>query len=436
MKSIGHELMNADGRPLVALRTVFVLAGLLCSAPAALAQTPPRIEVVFRYDDYSSVSFTGFETRLLRVFEKTQTPLTVGVIPFPVAKNYRDVSPQPTVPLTEEKAAILREAIEAGIVEPALHGYNHQSRPRPLWGQFSEFKGLSQDEQMRRIREGKEFLEKLLNRDIKIFIPPWNVEDRTTHIVLERLGFLGVSSGFDGGGGAVSDKTSLKFLPATSELARFYESLRSARRASCPTSVIIVILHDYDFAEVDTKRAVTNLEAFSEMLTSFAKQSDLRVAGMSEVMSRPEYGAALFAKNKKYMLSENLIYPWLTDLFNLNTGFYLCEPHLSTVYPKSAKILFVYAVTVLLACIGVGFKGGRLVFARWPWSVPAAWLVTLAVLAFLVYDIQKDADMSYKGLTGLLMFSGFLLGEWLAFASLWLERRRRFKRGPLEEWMS
>jgi len=436
MESIGHELMNTDRRPGVALRTALVLAGLLCSTLAAPAQSPPKIEVVFRYDDYSSVSFTGFETRLLSVFEKTRTPVTIGVIPFPVSKDYRDSSPQSEIPLTEEKAAILREAIEAGIVEPALHGYNHQSRPKPLWGQFSEFKGLDRDEQMRRIRTGLEFLNKILNSDIKIFIPPWNVEDRTTHGVLESLGFLGVSSGFDGGGGAVNDKTSLKFLPATSDLARFYESLRSARRANCAMSVIVVILHDFDFAEVDAKRAVTNLAAFSEMLTSFAKQSDLRVSGMSEVMSRPEYGAALFAKNKKYMISENFIYPWLTDLFNLNTGFYLCEPYLSTVYPKSGKILFVYVVIVLLACIGIGFKVGRLVFAKWPWSVLAVWLMTLAVLAFLVFDIQKDADMSYKGLTGLLMFSGFLLGELLAFASLWLQRQRRFKRGPSEEWMS
>jgi len=433
MKSIGHELMNTDGRPRAALRMAFVLAGLLCSTLPALAQTPPKIEVVFRYDDYSGVSFTGFETRLLRVFEKTQTPLTVGIIPFSVSRDYHDTSSQSEIPLTEEKAAILREAIEAGIVEPALHGYNHQSRPRPLWGEFTEFKGLSRDEQMRRIREGQEFLKKILDHDVKIFIPPWNVEDRTTHEILESLGFLGVSSGFDGGGGVVNDKSSLKFLTATADLLRFYEALRSARKSACSSTVIVVLLHDYDFSEVDAKRSVTSLAAFSEMLTSFSKQSDVRVVRMDEVMSRPEYGAALYAKNKKFMVTVNLIYPWLTDVFNLNNGFYLCESYLAVVYPKAAKLLFAYVALILLVCVVISIKAGRWLFAKWPWSTSVVLFLTLSVLAFLGYDIQKDADMSYKGMTGLLMFSGFLLGELIAILSLWIERRRRFKRGPLEE---
>ena len=425
--------MNACGRSRTVLRTASVLAGLLCSTLPTLAQSPPKIEVVFRYDDYSSVSFTGFETRLLQIFEKTRTPLTVGVIPFPVSKDFHDTSSQSEIPLSEEKAAILREAIEAGVVEPALHGYNHQSRPRPFWGQFSEFKGLDRDEQMRRIRTGREFLKNILNSEIRIFIPPWNVEDRTTHGVLESLGFLGVSSGFDGGGGVVNNETSLKFLPATAGLLQFYEALRSARRSACSSVVIVVLLHDYDFSEVDTKRSVTSLGAFSDMLTSFTKQSDIRMVPMNEVMSRPEYGTALYAKNKKFIITENLIYPWLTDIFNLNNGFYLCESYLAVVYPRAARLLIIYIALILIVCTAIAFKGGRWLFENWPWTFPIALFLILSVLAFLAYDIQTDADMSYKGMTGLLMFFGFLTGALCAKLSLLFDRRRRFKRGPSEE---
>lgn len=426
------RIIRRPGR--AGLTAALVCAGLLGPGPAASAQSSPRIEVVFRYDDYSSVSFTGFETRLLSIFQKTQTPLTVGVIPFPVAKSFRDLSPQTTVPLTEAKAVILRDAIESGIVEPALHGYNHQARPRPLWGQFSELKGLGRDEQMRRLREGRDFLQNILHHDIRIFIPPWDVDDATTLDVLQSLGFLGVSAGFDGGGGTVVDSISLKFLPVTSDLMRFYESLRSARKSDCASTVIVVILHDYDFSEVDEKRSFISLEAFSEMLTSLSKQSDLRIVQMSEVMSRPEYGPALYAKNKKFMSTENLIYPWLTDIFNLNNGYYLCASNLAVVYPRAVKLLFVYVALVLVVCFLITFRGGVWLFPKWSWLAAAALFLTFSVLVFLAYDIQRDADMSYKGMTGLLMFAGFLLGELAALGWNWLGRRRRFERGPAEEW--
>lgn len=434
---LGKHAAKINRRPgRAGLTAALVCAGLLGPATAIAAQSQPRIEVVFRYDDFSSVSFTGFETRLLGIFRKTQTPLTVGVIPFPVAKGFVDLSPQTTVPLTEEKAAILRDAIESGIVEPALHGYSHQARPRPFWGQFSEFKGLGRDEQMRRLREGRDFLKTILNHDIRIFIPPWDVDDATTLDVLQSLGFLGVSAGFAGGGGAVSESSSLKFLPATSDLPRFYESLRSARKSDCSSTVIVVILRDYDFIEVGEQRSFISLEAFSDMLTSFSKQSDLRVVQMAEVMSRPEYGPSLYAKNKKFMTTENLIYPWLTDIFNLNNGYYLCASNLAVVYPRAVKLLFVYIALVLIVCFVVAFRGGVWLFPKWAWSAAAALFLTFSVLAFLAYDIQKDADMSYKGMTGLLMFAGFLLGEFAALAWNWVGRRRRFERGPVEEWRS
>ena len=416
------------------LTAALLCAGLTGPPPAVAAQSKPRIEVVFRYDDFSSVSFTGFETRLLGVFQKTRTPLTVGVIPFPVAKNFLDPSPQPTMPLTEEKSAILREAIQAGIVEPALHGYSHQARPRPFWGQFSEFKGLGRDEQMRRLREGRDFLKTSLNHDIRIFIPPWDAADATTLDALQSLDFLGVSAGFDGGVVLVPESTSLKFLPATSDLPRFYESLRSARKSDCSSTVLVVLLRDADFSEVDGKRSFISLEAFAEMLTALSKQSDLSVVRMADVMSRPEYGPGLFVKNKKFVSAESLIYPWLTDLFNLNNGYYLCAANIAVVYPRAAKLLAAYVALVLIVCFAVAFRSGQWIFPKWPWSAAAALFLTFSVLVFLAYDIQRDADMTYKGMTGLLMFAGFLLGQLAALAWSWLGRRRRFEQGPLEEW--
>jgi|GEM_PF-975069 len=436
MKFRSSKAVNAKGRAPAVLRAGLLAAVWLGSASAALAQNPAEVEVVFRYDRYSSLSFTGFETRLFRIFENTGIPLTVGIVPFAVKDSFFNAAPQATVPLSEEKAALLNEGIEAGILEPALNGFSHQARPRSLGGRYTEFRGLSRDEQTRRIREGKEFLERLVHREVRIFVPPWNVVDTTTHEVLESLGFLGVSSGFDGGGGIVRDKTSLKFLPATADLTGFYEALRSARKSPCPSKVMVVLLRDYDFSEVDVKKGVISLSAFSDLLTSFASRSDVRAVGMAEVMSRPEYGVSLFADNKRYLITQNLIYPWLCDMFNLNSGFYLCESYLASVRPKANWLLAAYIAAILIVCFMAAFKIGRWLFERWPWLFAVASSVTIGVLVFLAYDIQRDADMSYKGMTGLLMFLGFLSGEVLAVVFNWLARKRKFKQGPVEEWIA
>jgi len=436
MRFRNSTAVNAKGRAPAVLRAGLLAALWLGSASAGLAQHPAEVEVVFRYDRYSSLSFTGFETRLFRIFETARIPLTIGIVPFAVKDDFFNAAPQTTVPLSGEKAALLKEGIEAGILEPALHGYSHQTRPRSLGGRYTEFRGLSRDEQTRRIREGKEFLERLLNHEVRIFVPPWNVVDATTYAVLESLGFLGVSSGFDGGGGIVTDKTSLKFLPATTDLAGFYEALRSARRSPCASKVIVVLLHDYDFSEVDAKRDVMSLSAFSDLLTSFGGRSDVRAAGMAEVMNRPEHDVSLFADNKRYLITQNLIYPWLCDVFNLNSGFYLCESYLAGVGPKASWLLFAYIAAVLVACFAAAFKIGRWLFERWPWLFAVASSVTIGVLVFLAYDIQRDADMSYKGMTGLLMFFGFLSGEVLAVVFNWLARKRKFRQGPVEDWIA
>ena len=140
-------------------------------------ETPPekQITVVFRFDDYSSLSSTEFEVKLINTFQKFNAVCTFGVIPYVCARNSLDTRTQEVVPLTLKKAAILKNAIKEEILEVALHDYSHQTIRSK-----AEFLALNINSQLQKTTEGKKSIKNMLGIKIATFIPPWNSFDSNT----------------------------------------------------------------------------------------------------------------------------------------------------------------------------------------------------------------------------------------------------------------
>ena len=171
------------------------------------------VTVVFRCDDYSAASNTALEVRLIETFRQRDIPLVFGVIPFIGASDSREGSE-----LSDEKAAILREAVEAGTVDVALHGYSHQKS-----GPWTEFAGLPYDEQVRRLSHGVTLLSEAVGVRVTTFVPPYNTYDENTLRAMEHLGFVCLSAGKTGCVGEYS----LSFLPSTCGLANARQAIES-----------------------------------------------------------------------------------------------------------------------------------------------------------------------------------------------------------------
>ena len=150
--------------------------------------SPPRVTVVFRYDDYSSRSNIDLEKKILRAFSRNRACCTFSIIPFISAVDYLDTKPQEVIPLTAAKAEIARQAMAAGTMDAAQHGYSHQ-RQGYTHGWYTAYEGLDYDSQLHKIRLGKVFLEKILGANIITFVPPYNSYDANTLKVLEKLNF-------------------------------------------------------------------------------------------------------------------------------------------------------------------------------------------------------------------------------------------------------
>jgi peptidoglycan/xylan/chitin deacetylase (PgdA/CDA1 family) len=196
-----------------------------------------RITVVFRFDDYSARSNTAMEARLIQAFRKCHACCTFGVIPYVWDDYGRDPRPQDVIPLTVEKAALLRDAMDQGIVDVAMHSFSHQRT-----GPWTEFAGRNYHEQLEKIRQGRDLLVALLGRPVTTFAPAWNSYDDVTVQVLREQGFACLSADI-GGRPGLQPSCPLKFLPSGCDLDHLREAVERARRAGDADALIVVLFH-------------------------------------------------------------------------------------------------------------------------------------------------------------------------------------------------
>jgi len=240
-----------------------------------------NIAVVFRYDDYSSLSNEPLEQEILDIFENHDIPLTIGVIPFGVNNPYSP-EPQDLFPLYGEKLETLKTFVKKGVAEVALHGYSHQANAD---SKMTEFSGLPFQRQMDLISAGKIHLEDSLNTPISVFIPPWNSYDQNTINALEELGFLTLSANKDG---LIPESSDLNLLPATCSLDDLQEGILAAKKSSTREPILVVLFHAYDFLEVDKDRGTITFPEFSELMTWLSSQSDVTTLSIGQAVQNIE----------------------------------------------------------------------------------------------------------------------------------------------------
>lgn len=260
--------------------TIFLAVALLLAAPS-LASATKQISVVFRYDDYSSISSTDIEMKIIKALKVARVPCTFGVIPFRCAGFAEDPTPQKMIPLTPFKAQILRQGLQAGILEVALHGFSHQNMLASS-GRYSEFAGRSYGGQELRIVQGKAYLEKMLGTRIVTFVPPWDHYDLNTISILEKHGFRNLSASIYG---IIKVPSRISYLPGNCDLRHLRLAVEYARRSNTPRPIVVVLFHQYDFQEVDKTRGRITFSDFVNVLGWVKGQKDLKTYTVNQALA-------------------------------------------------------------------------------------------------------------------------------------------------------
>jgi peptidoglycan/xylan/chitin deacetylase (PgdA/CDA1 family) len=230
-----------------------------------------KLFVVFRYDDYSAISNTAFESKIFKLFSSHNMPITVGVIPISVSENAYDPQAQGLIELSPEKIELLKNHTEQGLVDVALHGFAHQVSTSQ---QRTEFAGVPIESQEQKLISGKKFLEKSLGTAIDIFIPPWNSYDLNTLTALSNSGFSTISASEIGD---ADENTPLFFIPATCAPSDVKNGVSAANKLSYDKPLMVVLFHAYDFKEIDEARGTITFQEFSEIIDWLSAQKNVNI---------------------------------------------------------------------------------------------------------------------------------------------------------------
>ncbi len=158
-----------------------VLRLFLVSAYFDLHPNPAKkVVVVFRNDDIQEFSGSAAERRFLKLFAENGIPQTYAVVPF--KKNLDKEG---------EWVLLLQEQQERGLAEIAQHGYAHRNHTGK---RRSEFAGRPFEDQAEEIRSGKAHLERIFQREVVTFIPPFNSYDKQTLLACAQNGIKVLSS--------------------------------------------------------------------------------------------------------------------------------------------------------------------------------------------------------------------------------------------------
>jgi peptidoglycan/xylan/chitin deacetylase (PgdA/CDA1 family) len=411
----------------VKMVTVLTLALVVFSALrcSAVSHTP-QITIVFRYDDYSSRSATDLERHIIATFQKHGVCCTFGIIPFVKAVNYLDVQPQAGIPLTTAKAEMARNAITAGAMDAAQHGYSHQTLQSQPGGCHTSYVGLDYDSQLYKIRTGKVFLDEMLHTKITTFIPPFNSYDTNTLRALEKLDFQCLSANLSG---EASTTTTLKILPATCTLFQLRQVIRYAKGIIDYHPMICVLIHQYDFVGTENtieagKTVVTiSLKEFDDLLSWITSQKDLRVRSISQLLEdNVDLSMERFRNNKYYLELFHLKPSWWPPHYSIylpDAIAYSLKPshiftNISALGIKNILCLCSFYLLLLLMVFIATYVLSLLTFTLSAQLDKISMCLSLIIVCALIFFMMFAESIEYQKIRLMVGALGVSLGVWSA----------------------
>jgi len=385
-----------------------------------------EIIIIFRNDDPSALSDIEHERKILDLFENYNIPQTIGVIPY-VAKDYWSASKTKYASLSDNKEMVklLKTYKQKGLIEIALHGYQHQtnnyysypSKTSSYYNGLSEFSKISYSDQLEKITKGKDILEGCFNEPIDIFIPPFNTYDINTLRALEAKKFKIISASLlreeiypTGNIVNISATTNIHQLPQVIKCAQSFVKKNNS-------SVIIVCLYhssEIGLNELEILKADLELIKKLEIKTATLKQLYLNYGDFLKQINK--YTADFFWKHKadNFLQLMNWLHIKFPSIYN---GFIILNKQLLQKQLFESKLICIINYSIFIALglivnrILVSKKNKR--FIRFACLIPIFCLILITLLLFKEIYFGLSPGIGWKAEITLLFLISLLTGNLL-----------------------
>ena len=361
-----------------------------------------KLDVVLRYDDFSSTSSERVENLLYSLIDLNDISCSFGIIPFHT--DTCSISQNELIPLSDSKIGMIRSYVKEGSVEVSLHGYVHQSTSRS--GNKSEFRGISEEKQIFMISSGRDFLDSVFMTNVLTFIPPWNNYDYNTIKVLSDQEFKNISADnlriFE-------QPYNFNYVPYTALITDFDEILeRNRLPLRNNRACVVVMLHDYDFAEINKGNAIISIQAFNKILERIIGKG-WEVLSIRDAVDKSgsfDYKRYKWNYRKLYLIEHLSVLSGIFGKINMLKAFYLSAGQVIRIL--MLVILFYLLIALLVGegtywlLITLSIKWNFLRFLL----IPLIILILLSVFIFL----RDDNFLGKYELSFIMMGSGVIVG--------------------------
>ncbi|MCX5815346.1 MAG: DUF2334 domain-containing protein [Proteobacteria bacterium] len=404
----------------VITKWIFCLAVVIIAIFVFSESALSKVIVCFRYDYVSNTSDPVVDNMVMNVFMERNIPLTVAIIPFE-----RDIKTHRPIPFEIKEKTALKKASDAGIVEIALHGFLDEAIAFNKSGVKLEYSFILASEQKKEILHGKQELESIFKKNVKIFVSSKEY-DRNALAALEEAGIEILLANRNG---VISRDSKLKFLPSTCTTIDLIKTVKEAKKYNFLNPIVINVFNRYEFMEsdvVDYDIKKRSMSAFKLILNELKKQDDVEIMNIGGVAKQYPYTTeSLMARNKLYttLFLPQLFLP--LPFFNPKAmipsdKLYYLEADKAISIKKIAKLKvnFVNALS-FLSFVLVGFLIFRFLILKvilrklLKINIYRITSVSLFALAML-YSIRNGRLESIAGII-VAFFVGLLSGELVRF---------------------
>jgi hypothetical protein len=358
-----------------------------------------HIVVVFRKDDISALSDVDHERDVAAIFERYGIPQTLGIIPLRTAGSEHDTKGNSLISLRENPkiAGFIRGYVDRSGSEIALHGYKHQTNQfsRPWRKEYFEFRGLSLEEQEKRIFRGTEIISQTLNVVPQTFIPSWNWLDLNTLLACKKNNYKIVSAGI--------------FTPILDGLISFgancdVDNFQSILRQVEGSKNRVFLCVNYHSGKIIRQR---EFESLKKAVSLAAETPECEVVTISEAVSRCPNEIRLLNEAGKNIASQETVFDTLRGRAAIYKKFFSFLPQarrLNSSYQKAKESYYqgmydevrklsssidekskhlIWMSRGIASLIGLFFSILSFLFISWmiPVNQTLSWVMTFLILA-------------------------------------------------------
>ncbi len=363
--------------------------------------------LVVRYDDYAPVTHyqrehadTSIEERLFQIFERQRAKIVAAVIPFPIDGPSAPVI-DPAYARVEQSwlsdaenpwVRLLSDYVARGVVEPALHGFEHRRVPAAGY-RHGEFRRRPFDWQHNALKLGRDALSKAVGAAVTVFVPPWNAWDANTAQALTELDFEWLSPDLHH---ADYEPTKLKVVPQITADPRTILNWVQRGDAVPAGTIAVLVTHPFDFEGDGGESYFLDL---LELLTVVRASAYWRCVGFDDLpKDSPQNWDARFRlavshDRARCVLNDTAALPPAAKLAPM-----LYMPTDSYEQPVQVARFGVSVIMAISALLGVlaARLGCRYVLQRKRWAVSIALVVGLIGLIVLVIGAVGIAAKGYR----------------------------------------